>query len=53
MQIDQNIVANYLNSKSSDQQLKNGMMLATIKYLLEYQQKLEKRIDKLEGERDE
>ena len=53
MQIDQNIVANYLNSRASDQQLKSGQMLATIKYLLEYQQKLEKRIDKLEGERNE
>jgi hypothetical protein len=53
MQIDQNVVANYLNSKSSDQQLKNAMMLATIKWMMEKQEKLEKRIDKLEGERNE
>jgi hypothetical protein len=50
MQIDQKVVANYLNSKSSDQQLKNGMMLATIKMLIEKQEQTDKKIKELEGD---
>jgi hypothetical protein len=55
MQIDQNIVANYLNSRASDQQLKNGMMLATIKWMMEKQEQQEQEIKKLKqrlGDKD-
>jgi hypothetical protein len=55
MQIDQNVVANYLNSRASDQQLKNGMMLATIKWMMEKQEQQEQEIKKLKqrlGDKD-
>lgn len=47
MQIDQNIVSNYLNSKASDQQLKCGQMLACIKWMMEKQEQQEQEIKKL------
>lgn len=52
LQIDQNIVANYLNSRASDQQLKCGQMLACIKYLMEKQEQIEEEIKQLRGDKN-
>jgi outer membrane murein-binding lipoprotein Lpp len=52
LQIDQNIVSNYLNSRPSDQQLKCGQMLATIKWLMEKQEQLENEIKQIRSDKN-